>query len=448
MNHPSGMRAFTVVWLGQLVSLVGSGMTRFALTFWAYQTTEKATTLALVGFFGTVPMLLLSPLAGALVDRGNRKLMMMLSDIAGGLTSLGIFALYASGHMQIWHLFVASAFKGTFEAFQWPAYSAAISTMIPKKQYARASGMMSLADSAAGIGAPFLAGLLLYIIRLNGILLIDIATFIVAIGTLLWVSVPQPKISEEGREARGSLLQESLFGFRYILARPSLLGLQTVFLFINLFATFSGSVFPAMILARTGNSALQLGSVESAFGIGGVVGGLLLAAWGGPKRKVFGVLGGMALAALLSGIPMGMGRTLPVWMTAAFWGSLMIPILNGSNQAIWQAKVPPDIQGKVFTARRLIAWVANPLSMLLAGPLADKFFTPALLPEGALAGTFGWLVGTGPGAGIGLMFVMTGVLELVVALGALAIPAIRYAEELVPDHDQAGRGPGTEGSAN
>lgn len=437
MKQPTGMQAFTVVWAGQIISLLASAMTQFGITLYVFKQTEQATSLALMGFFGSLPLILLSPVAGALVDRWNRKLVMMLSDIAGGVVGFGIFLLYASGHLQIWHLYVAAFVIGAFQAFQWPAYSAAISTMIPKEHYARASGMMSLAESGSQIGAPILAAALLGVIGLQGILLLDVASFLIAIATLVLVNVPQPKQSQEGQQARGNLLQESAFGFRYIWARPSLLGLQTVFLFVNLFSTFGFTVMAAMILSRTQQNQLVLGSVESAAGVGGVLGGLLLSTWGGPKRKVHGVLIGMALGGLLNMIPLGIGQSLSIWMVAAAIGSLTIPILNGSNQAIWQAKVPPDIQGKVFSARRMIAWLANPLATLLAGPAADRFFSPAMMPGGSLADTFGWLVGTGPGAGMGLMLVIAGILNTAVALGAYLFPAVRNAEDLIPDHDQA-----------
>lgn len=429
------MTAFTAVWAGQLVSLLGSAMTQFGITLYVFKQTEQATSLALMGFFTFLPLILFSPTAGALVDRWNRKLVMMISDIAGGVVGATIFLLYSTGNLHIWHLYVGGFVIGTFQAFQWPAYSAAISTMIPKEQYARASGMMSLAESASQIGAPILAAALLGFVGLQGILLIDIASFLIAISTLSWINVPQPKESEEGQKSRGNLLQESLFGFRYILSRPPLLGLQTVFLFVNLASNFGFTVMAAMILSRTGQNQIALGSVESAAGVGGVLGGLLLTAWGGPKRKVQGVLFGMALGGLLGAVPMGLGQILPVWMAAAFMGSLISPILNGSNQAIWQSKVPPDIQGKVFSSRRMIAWLATPIAMLLAGPAADRFFTPAMMPGGLLVEIFGPLVGVGPGAGMGLMLVIAGIGEAIIALTAYTLPFIRNAEDLIPDHD-------------
>lgn len=178
----AGMRAFLIVWAGQVISLIGTGMTQFALGIWAWEESGKATALVLVVFFFTVPSLLFSPFAGALVDRSNRKLMMMLSDLGAGLSSIVIFILLATDNLEIWHLYVTAAWTGLFQAFQWPAYSAAISTMLPKDQYGRADGMMMLADSGSQILAPILAGALIALIDISGILLIDVFSFTFAVG--------------------------------------------------------------------------------------------------------------------------------------------------------------------------------------------------------------------------------------------------------------------------
>jgi len=416
-------------------SLLGTAMSNFALTIWAYEITGKATALALVGFFFITPMVVVSPLAGAIVDRSNRKLMMMLSDLAAGATTVFILLLYTTGNLQIWHLYISAAIAGTFQAFQWPAFSAAITMMLPKEQYARANGMMELAGSASGIFAPVLAGAMLGFIDLAGIMIIDIVTFVVAVGALLFVHIPQPETTAAGREGQGSLWKESAYGFQYIFKRPSLLGLQLVFLVLNLTSTLALAVFAPMILARTGNNELVFGSVQSLGAIGGVVGGVVMGIWGGPKRRVHGVLTGMLLASLLGELLLGLGRSLYIWALASFFLQFFIPIINGSNQAIWQAKVAPDVQGRVFATRRLIAWLVMPLSWLAAGPLADLVFEPAMMPGGSLTNLFGRLVGTGPGAGMSLMFVIVGLLGMLVALGGYAFRSVRDAEDILPDHD-------------
>ncbi|MCB9454366.1 MAG: MFS transporter [Anaerolineaceae bacterium] len=429
------MRAFTLVWFGQLVSLLGTGMTQFAITIWAWELTGQATALALVGFFAFGPIVLFSPIAGALVDRWDRKLMMMLSDLAAGLATIAILILYTSGNLQIWHLYIAGAFTGIFQSFQFPAYSAAISTMIPKAQYARANALLGLADSLSTIFAPIIAGILLGVIHLTGILLIDIVTFVFAVGTLLLVTIPQPQTTPAGIEGKGSLWQESIYGFRYIFRRPSLLGLQLVFFFGNLLSSLAFILLAPMILARSGNDELMLGSIQSVMGIGGVVGGLSLAAWGGPKRRVNGLLGGWILSSLLGMTTLGLGQGILIWGIGGFFAAFFIPVINGSNQAIWQAKVAPDVQGRVFSVRRLIAQVTAPAAMLIAGPLADQVFEPGMQAGGVLTRVFGDIVGTGPGAGMAVLFVLAGLGTALVGVVGYFIPVIRNAELILPDHD-------------
>lgn len=434
-KYPSGMIGFVIVWIGQVVSLLGTNMTAFALTIWAYELTGSATALALVGFFFVTPMLVVSPLAGAIVDRANRKMMMMVSDLASGAATIFILILYLSGGLQIWHLYITGAIMGLFQSFQWPAYSAAISTMLPKEQYGRANGMMSLAESGSNIFSPLLAGALIGIIGIGGILTIDIVTFVFAVSALLVVHIPQPKRTEEGRKGDGNIWKEAGYGFRYILDRPSLLGLQTVFMLGNFFVGIPFAILAPMVLASTSNNELIFASVTSAGAIGAVIGGVVMSAWGGPKRRVHGVLAGWAISSLLGTVLMGFGRSLPVWAFASFCGGFFIPIINGSNQAIWQEKVAPDVQGRVFSIRRLIAWFVTPAAMLVAGPMADFVFEPGMLGGGAMASTFSWLVGVNPGAGMSLLFIFCGLLAVGVGVSGYAIRVIRDAETILPDHD-------------
>jgi len=179
----------------------------------------------------------------------------------------------------------------------------------------------------------------------------------------------------------------------------------------------------------------MLATVQSIGAIGGILGGLLLSTWGGPKRRVHGVLISMIATSLLGEVLMGIGRNIFMWGVASFCLHAIMPILNGSNQAIWQAKVAPDVQGRVFSARRTIAQISAPIAMLMAGPLADRVFEPALREGGALVGVFGGLVGVGAGAGMGLMFVLSGTLGIVVGLSGYLSKAVRQAETLLPDHD-------------
>jgi MFS family permease len=430
------MTAFTIVWFGQVVSLVGTAMTGFALTLWAYRTTGLATALSMVAFFNFAPMIIMSPIAGVLVDRWNRKWTMALSDLASGIGTLAILILFASGRLQVWHLYVVGALTAVFQSFQWPAYSAAISMMVPKTQYQRASGMISMAESGSGIAAPILAGALIGMVgfeRLWVIFAIDLATFVIALSTLVAVAIPNPPTTAP--EKGESLLRQSTFGFRYIWHHRPLFNLQMMFFASNLLASLCVTILPAMILARTGNNATVLATVQSASAVGGVIGGAALTAWGGPKRKVDGVLLGMVFASLFGTVVLGLGRSLLIWAVGGFMSMVFLPMLNGSNQAIWQSKVPPSLQGRVFSVRLIIAQVTAPIAILASGPLADRVFGPAMLTSGSLAPVFGWLTGSGKGAGISLMFVLFGLAGAVAGMIGYLIPTVRNVERLIADHD-------------
>jgi MFS family permease len=435
---PGGFFGFTIVWLGQIISVLATSMTQFAVTIWVFEKTGSYTALGLVQVFFITPFLLLSPIAGAMVDRYDRKLMMMVSDLSAGLGTIFILVMQSLGRLEVWHLYVTAAIAGLGNCFQWPAYSAAISTMLPKEQYGRANGMMSLVEAGPGIFAPLLAGALLPLIGLAGILWLDVLTFLVAIGALLLVHIPTPTQSAEGQKAAGgSLLQDAVYGFRYIFARPSLVGLQLTFFFGNLFAGIAFTVLAPMILARTGNSEAALSYALSAGALGGVVSGMLMSVWGGFKRRVHGVLLGWVWSGLVGMFLLGLGRDVAWWAVFMFLGALPHAIINGSNQAIYQAKVPPDVQGRVFAARRLIAWFTNPISPVIGGALADFLLEPGMRAGGWLTPVFGGWVGEGPGAGAAVLLLVCG---LAAALGGAAgyfVPVIRDAETLLPDHDAA-----------
>lgn len=437
-KRPTGMTAFYTIWVGQFFSLLGTGMTRFALTLWAWELTGSATALALVAFFSFLPGIIFSPIAGALVDRWDRKLVMMLSDLAAGVGTILLLILSLSGILELWHVYVIALFAGAFESFQFPAYSAAITTMVDKEQYTRTSAMLGLADSASGIFAPVAAAGLYGLFNLNGILMIDIATFLIAYGTLLLVKIPAAKRSEEGVASRSSFWQELGYGFRFIWERKSLFWLQSSFFFANFVFGMGMIVTNPMILARTGNNEAILGIVAATFSIGGVVGGLMMSYQGGLKeRRVRGVLWGFALGGLLGTTVLGLGQNLVFWIFGAFATSLFLSPINASNQAIWQMKVAPDVQGKVFAARRVIAQISMPLAMITGGLLADYIFEPAMMSDGVLAPIFGGLVGTGAGAGMGLMLVFLGLSTLLVGVVSYAMPIIRDVEILVPDFDES-----------
>jgi hypothetical protein len=229
-----------------------------------------------------------------------------------------------------------------------------------------------------------------------------------------------------------------MYGFRYLFDRPSLLYLQMVFFLGNFFFSIGWTLVTPMILASTNSNSTILGTVHSAGAIGGLVGSSLLTAWGGTKKKIHGVLVGWIISGILGMCLMGIGRSLPFWIAANFFIMFVMPLINGSNQAIWQAKVAPEVQGRVFSVRRFIAQLTAPISMAVAGPLADKVFEPALKSDVHwLSRIFGSIFGKSAGAGMSLIIFISGMLVAGVGVGAYRSYRVRNVEELIPDHDAA-----------
>ncbi|HSL31314.1 MAG TPA: MFS transporter [Anaerolineales bacterium] len=429
----TGMPAFTIIWLGQAVSLIGTALFSFAIGIWLYQQTGLATTITTMIFFSNIPRIVLSPFAGVLVDRWNRKVTMMISDLAAGISTIIILFLMWSGSLEIWHLYVLMALASAFEAFQFPAFSSSITLLVEKKHFARTSAMMSLAEEGSRVLAPILAAALIAVVKLEGIILIDIISFIIAIGTLLLVPIPSLPQTEIGKKAGNGILKDSVYGFRYFLANPGLLVLQFNFLMVNLLAM--GAVLRTpMILARTGNNESILATVASIAAIGGVAGGFVMSIWGGPERKILGVVGGLILLNVgRAGI--GLGHEVVAWSISGFFAVFFVAVCNSSNQAIWQAKTPVEVQGRVFAARRFTGQLTVPLGALIAGPLSDGLFEPAMNVNGSLAPIFGGLVGTGPGAGMSLLILLAAIIGIIVPAASYAIPAFRNVEDMIPDND-------------
>lgn len=424
------MRTFFIIWIGQFVSLIGSGLTGFALGVWIFLKTGSVTQFTLIALSAAVPGILASPFAGALVDRWDRRWVMILSDCGAGFCTLAIAALLYTQHLSVWHIYVATGLTSIFSTFQWPAYVAATTLLVPKRHLTRASGMVQTGQAISRILSPIIAGVLIVTIDIWGVLIIDFATFLFAVTTLLLTRIPSPVVTSEGEKARGSLLQEAAFGWKYIRARVGLLALLLFFAGANFSFAFFTVLFTPMVLSFA--SPAVLGSVESVGGVGMLLGGFALSTWGGPKRRVYGVVGfGFVLGAavIISGL-----RADPVLIAAAnFMGFLTLPIINGCSQAIWQVKTPPDVQGRVFSVRAMIAWSTTPLSYVLAGPLADQVFEPMMASDGVLAASVGHLIGTGPGRGIGLMFIILGAVMVVVSFVSILYSRLRHVEEELPD---------------
>lgn len=428
------MKTFIIIWLGQTVSTIGTSMTGFAFTIWVWQLTDQATTIALFGFFSIMPQALFTPLAGVVVDRWNRKLLMMVGDAVSGLLTISILLLHLHNALQLWHLYMAVTIIAIFSPFQKLAFLTSISIMVPKQHYSRASSMGFLASSSSAIIAPALAGAVYPNIGLVGILIIDIITFAITMSTVVLVNIPQPKILEVDTQSRTNLKQNLRFGWHYIVTRRSLLTmlvLESLYFFAT---SLLYSLYSPLILARSGNDTRVLGTVSSASGLGGVIGALFISLWGGPKRRIHAWLLGIVSVGLGETV-FGLGRTLLVWISGKLCSDINQSLLGSSNNAIWQVKVKPEVQGRVFATRRVMTIVTSGIASLIAGPLADSVFEPAMMPNGSLAPRLGWILGTGKGAGIALLCIISSLSLLVVGLSGYAFRTIRDVEKIIPDHD-------------
>ncbi len=438
-KRPAGMTGLMIVLSGQAISILASNMTGFALSIWVFQKTSSATALGGMTSAFTIPYLLIIPLAGVFVDRYNRKLMMMISDLTAAIGTLAIFVLLSTDHLQIWHFYIINGLIGLGGAFQWPAYSAAITTMVPKEQYGRANGLMSLVQAGPGIIAPIMAGALMPYTGLVGILLIDLATFILAIGALMLVHVPPPVQTVEGLAGKGSLWKEASFGFKYIFERPSLLGIVIILLIANFFLGFPNSVQVPLVLLRTGNSSVILGAVQTAGAVAWTLGSLIMSAWGGFKDRIHGVLIGWSLYCLFGNIIFGLGRGLGIWVPAYLFAGVGSSLGIASSTALLQSKTAPDVQGRVFSARRLLTWAPDMFTPVLGGMLADRLMEPAMQTPGWLRSLFGWMTGEEPGSGMAVMMIIFGLLTIITLLAGYLLPPVRNIEKILPDHDKLER---------
>jgi MFS family permease len=425
-----GLLTFIMIWFGQLVSLVGSGLTSFVLGVWVFQTTGSVTLYGLIVLSATLPNILLSLPAGALVDRWDRRQVMIWSDVGAGFSTLAVALLFIAGQIRVWHICLASAITSAFSAFQWPAYSASITLLVPKEQYGRANGMVQLAQAIGYIVSPVLAGVLLVKIHVQGVILIDFATLICAVFTLLPIRIARPTVTAEGGVGKGSLWREAVYGLTYLAARAGLFGILILFASLNFLMGFVNTLVTPMILAFT--TADGLGTVITIGGIGMLVGGIAMSVWGGPKRRINGMLGFLVLFGLFIALG-GVRRSVILVAVAAFGFFFCVPFISACSAAIWQSKIAPDIQGRAVAARSMVAQAAMPIAMLMAGPLADYVFEPLLVEGGRLAGGVGRLIGAGPGRGIGLMFILAGVLTTLAAAVGYLHPRIRRVEDELPD---------------
>ncbi|MGL4611426.1 MAG: MFS transporter [Trueperaceae bacterium] len=429
------MRNYTLLWFGQFVSLLGSSITSFALTIWAWQETELAVILTTVGFFAFLPVIIVSPFAGVIVDRWSRKAILIWSDTASAVLTAILFALYANDTLAIWHLCALIFFSGVVGSFQAPAMMASVASLVPEKHRSRANAMRSISGYGTQIAAPFLAGILITSIGLNTIFFIDIVTFFVAILTLSIIAIPQPKQSQNSETKTSSIWEEMSFGLRYISKSPSLTGVIAIAITLNLLCMIGINVLIPTILARTNSNQAILGSLQSILGVGGLIGGFFISAWGGPKSKIHGVFIGITGSAL-SLILLGLNKGIVIWIVGCFLLTFFMPMIDAFLNTIYQNKIPSSILGRFFSTYRALSQIGTTMSYVVTGFLADYIFEPSMMPNGILSHSFSWLVGSGPGAGMGLMLITSGLLTVLVAASVLVYKPVRQIEVLLPRKSQ------------
>jgi MFS family permease len=426
------MRVFLLVWFEQLVSVIGSGLTSFALGVWVYQRTGSVTQFSLILLSAILPSMLISPVAGALVDRWNRRWCMILSDSGAGITTVAIALLLATGSLKIWHIYLAVSLSSICKAFQLPAYTASTSSLVAKEFLPRASGMVKSAEVCAQIISPLLAGVLLAIVELQGIILIDFATFLFAVTTLLLVRFPNVvKTITVSEHEKSSLWREALEGWTYITVRPGLLMLLILFAALDNFVTGLVEVLLTPLVLSFA-SVTVLGTIQSIGGAGMLLGSLAMSIWGGQRLLISGIFVFDILSHLCI-LAFGL-RTIPeLFALANFILFFSLPLVNGWCDAILLRKVVPDIQCRVFATLNMICWSCIPGAYVVAGPLAERIFEPLMATNGLLAGSIGQIISVGPSRGIGLLFITMEILVIGVTVAVYRYPRVRFVEYELPD---------------
>jgi hypothetical protein len=425
-----GMSAFWLIWLGQMVSMSGSELTSFALGIWVYQKHQIVTEFALISLARLLPELLLSPFAGVLVDRWSRQKVMILSDTGSALSTLGIVLLLVTGRLEVWHIYLATAISAAFGCFQLPAYAAATTMLVPPQSLGKANGLIHLGEAVSQLLSPLLAGVLIGIIHLQGVITLDFITFFLAILSLMLVQIPQPNSGDKHQSQSLDFFREILEGWHYITARVGLLRLL-VFVATNHFLVgFVSVLVTPLVLSFT--TPAMLGFIMFIGGVGMVAGGLCMTSWGSRYRYIDGVL----IFSFLSGLSIfcaGLRTSIPLISLCAFLFFFSFPLINSCNQVIWQKKVPPAIQGRVFAIQRTFLALILPFAYVVSGILADRVFEPFMSSPSWLAQNIGLIIGTGPGRGIGLLFIIFGIFTIVVSSLAYLTPFVRNMETDLPD---------------
>ncbi|MFZ6026133.1 MAG: MFS transporter [Chloroflexota bacterium] len=409
---------FVAVWAGQMVSVFGSNLSSFALGVWLYQHTGSASNFALVALCTVLPQVLLSPLAGVWVDRHNRRWTMALADSGAAFCTLCLALLFVTGNIRVWHIFLAALLSSACSSLQVPAYMAIVASTTAHSQLGRANGLLQFGRALADILAPSVAGLLVVAVQIPGVLLIDLLTFCFAVSTLALTRFPGAEEAPAQRElAKAPWQQVLLAGWDALRTNSSLFTLlryQALFAF--LWSLFGVLVTP-MLLGFSNPEGL--GMTLTVAGLGLLTGGLIMTAWGGPRRRLPGLLFFELLSAFAFCL-MGLRPNLILVAGAAFLAHWTLAFVSSLSEAIWQGRVPQDVQGRIFALKQTVVQAATLCAYLMAGMLADRILEPSLHAGGPLAGSLGAWFGVGPGRGIALLFFGIGLLKAVSVLWIVA----------------------------
>jgi len=383
-NRPWNLTFFTF-WFTQALSLFGSGLASFALVWWITESTGSATVLATASLAALLPGILLGPLAGALVDRLNRKWVIIFSDAVSALLALLLVVLFWTDSIQLWHIYVINMVRAGAGAFQFPALQSSTSLMVPKEQLTRIAGLNQALQGVTMIAAPPLGALLLSLLPIHFILGIDVLSAAIAICLLFGISIPQPVIHQAATRVVATVWQDMRAGFSFIRRWPALLSVMCIAALLNLVLTPAFTLVPILVTQHFNGSALQLGWINAAYGFGILSGGILLSIWGGFKRRILtSLLGltGLGVGSFLIGIsPSGAYGIALAGMALV---GIMNTFANGPFFAILQSIVPPEMQGRVFTVLMSVSMAMAPIGLALAGPLTDRFGVQLWYVLGAL----------------------------------------------------------------
>lgn len=430
----SRLATFYILIATQALSIIGSSMTGFAIGVWIFTETGNTTPLLFVSLFAFIPSGLLGGVAGVFADRLSRKHLIIFGDAGQAIPTLLLVILFATGNFQIWHLYAAALFQGFFSMIQGPALGASIPMLVPENHRDRANAITQVVGPAARIIAPILGALLYTAIGVSGVLMIDFATFIIATLIISTVHIPQPKQSTESEKSRGNVWREMRGGFGFLVSRRGLLIMSSYFMFLNFMTEGIWRLMTPYILTRVNYNENILGIILAISSAGLVTGGLIPIVWRGTKTRINTIL--PALAAGAVGLMIfAIVRTPLTLALTVFVMMLPYKLGNALMSSIWQAKIPPDMQGRVIGLTSQISIFAIPLSMLITGPLVDKVLEPAV--HTSAWATFAPMFGSDTGAGIALYIFTCGLIVGVVTLLVYSLPVVRYMERDLPNYEAA-----------